>query len=130
MGQTLKPNRSDNRGGSANCGRKKLGNILYQRRFSPELVEKMDIFLNNLKQKEMKSNIKQLIIILQEEMKFTNNDNSKEDIFYQKGLKFAFEKAIELDNKQKVKDCENCNYETIQEIKFKVFECDICKNSN
>ena len=39
MGQVLKNNRLDNRGGSINCGRKKLGNILYQRRISPELVE-------------------------------------------------------------------------------------------
>jgi hypothetical protein len=49
MAQILKPNRLDNRGGSPNCGRKKLGNILYQRRIPPLLVEKMDEYLKKLK---------------------------------------------------------------------------------
>ncbi len=50
MAQTLKPNRSDNRGGKRpNAGAKPKGNILYQRRFKPELVEKMDKYLSELK---------------------------------------------------------------------------------
>ncbi len=49
MAQTLKKDRSDNRGGHANCGRKKLGNELYQRRMPKEWFEKMDVFLNELK---------------------------------------------------------------------------------
>lgn len=49
MAQKLKINRSDNRGGSANCGRKKLGNKLYQRRFKPEFVSLMDAYLEKLK---------------------------------------------------------------------------------
>lgn len=50
MGQILKPNRSDNRGGHPNSGAKPKGNILYQRRFRPELVKKMDEYLTKLKE--------------------------------------------------------------------------------
>ena len=50
MAQSLKNNRLDNRGGSrSNSGAKPKGNILYQRRFSPELIEKMDAYLKELK---------------------------------------------------------------------------------
>jgi hypothetical protein len=50
MAQQLKDNRSDNRGGKReNAGRKPKGNILYQRRFNPELVAKMDAYLAELK---------------------------------------------------------------------------------
>lgn len=37
------------RGGHPNSGAKPKGNILYQRRFRPELVEKMDGYLTKLK---------------------------------------------------------------------------------
>jgi len=50
MGQILKPNRLDNRGGHPNSGAKPKGNILYQRRFRPELVKKMDEYLMKLKE--------------------------------------------------------------------------------
>jgi hypothetical protein len=50
MAQQLKPNRLDNRGGKRkNAGAKPKGNILYQRRFHPNLVEKMDAYLESLK---------------------------------------------------------------------------------
>ena len=50
MAQELKQNRLDNRGGKReNAGAKPKGNILYQRRFSPDLVEKMDLYLAELK---------------------------------------------------------------------------------
>ena len=50
MAQILKPNRSDNRGGSRkNAGRKSVGNVQYQRRIPAELVPKMDEFLETLK---------------------------------------------------------------------------------
>lgn len=53
MAQKLNPNRSDNRGGSRpNAGAKKKGNILYQRRFKPELVPLMDAYLESIKIKK------------------------------------------------------------------------------
>lgn len=57
MAQIVKNNRSDNRGGSrTNAGAKPKGNILYQRRFRPELVEKMDKYLSELKIEEYLKN--------------------------------------------------------------------------
>lgn len=50
MAQNLKPNRSDNRGGSReNAGRKSLGNVQYQRRIPAEFVKLMDAYLKTLK---------------------------------------------------------------------------------
>lgn len=50
MAQTLKPNRLDNRGGKReNSGAKPKGNVQYQRRIKPELVQIMDEYLNKLK---------------------------------------------------------------------------------
>jgi len=52
MAQTLKPNRLDNRGGKReNSGAKPKGNVQYQRRIKPELVQMMDEYLNKLKAK-------------------------------------------------------------------------------
>ena len=50
MAQILKPNRSDNRGGSReNAGRKPKGKVQYQRRIPAEFIPKMDEFLEKLK---------------------------------------------------------------------------------
>ena len=50
MAQILKPNRSDNRGGSRkNSGAKPKGNVQYQRRVKPEHVELLDAYLNTLR---------------------------------------------------------------------------------
>ena len=50
MAQTLKTNRLDNRGGNReNSGAKYKGNVQYQRRINPLLVEKMDEYLKQLK---------------------------------------------------------------------------------
>ena len=49
------PNRPDNRGGKREgAGRKKLNNILYQRRIPKDFVPKMDEFLNKLKKETIK----------------------------------------------------------------------------
>lgn len=50
MAQTLKPNRSDNRGGKReNSGAKPKGNVIYSRRVKPEHVEMLDAYLNTLR---------------------------------------------------------------------------------
>lgn len=50
MAQTLKNNRSDNRGGSReNAGAKPKNNVQYQRRIKPDFVDKMDAYLEKLK---------------------------------------------------------------------------------
>jgi len=52
MAQTLKPNRFDNRGGKReNSGAKPKGNVQYQRRINPALIEMMYEYLNKLKKK-------------------------------------------------------------------------------
>jgi len=50
MAQTLKANRSDNRGGHPNCGRKKKENKAFQVRCKPENILKIReyIKINNL----------------------------------------------------------------------------------
>jgi hypothetical protein len=50
MGQILKPNRSDNRGGSLNCGRKKGDNKAFQIRCKSENISKIRNWIkeNNL----------------------------------------------------------------------------------
>lgn len=50
MAQILKSNRSDNRGGSPNCGRKKKENKAFQIRCKPENISKIRLFIkeNNL----------------------------------------------------------------------------------
>lgn len=54
MAQTLKPNRSDNRGGSRkNAGRKPKGNVQYKRNIPELFVPKMDEFLEKLKTAEL-----------------------------------------------------------------------------
>ena len=48
-------NRPDNRGGKRErAGRKKLNNILYQRRIPKDFIPKMDEFLNKLKNETIK----------------------------------------------------------------------------
>lgn len=55
MSQNLKPNRSDNRGGSRiGAGRKPLGNVTYSRKVPPEFVAKLDKYLNGLKTENQK----------------------------------------------------------------------------
>ena len=52
MAQELKPNHSDNRGGKReNSGAKPKGNVIYSRRINPALIETMDLYLKELKQK-------------------------------------------------------------------------------
>lgn len=50
MAQVLKPNRSDNRGGHPNCGRKKGTKKPFQIRCEPHNIEKIKIWIkeNNL----------------------------------------------------------------------------------
>ena len=50
MAQNLKPNRSDNRGGHPNCGRKKGTKQPFQIRCEPINIEKIRIWIkdNNL----------------------------------------------------------------------------------
>lgn len=45
MAQILKNNRSDNRGGSPNCGRKKGTKKSFQIRCNPENIEKIRQFI-------------------------------------------------------------------------------------
>ena len=50
MAQTLKPNRSDNRGGKReNSGAKPKGNVLFSRRVKPEHVPLLDSYLKTLR---------------------------------------------------------------------------------
>jgi hypothetical protein len=53
MAQQLKPNRSDNRGGSReNSGAKRKGNVQYKRNIPESFIVKMDEFLEKLKTSE------------------------------------------------------------------------------
>lgn len=53
MAQTLKPNRSDNRGGKReNSGAKPKGNVQYKRNIPKPFIELMDNYLNQLKNGE------------------------------------------------------------------------------